>query len=98
MNSKLPEQEIHARTRGTLLAWMVRNCVYGSHIPIEYLYKKRFVEHNESVIREVPPHRLGVIDITKGDSWNELCNFLGEPVPQESFPHFHNSETEMVAN
>ena len=28
-----------------------------------------------------------IMDIFKGDGWNELCNFLDRPIPSKPFPH-----------
>jgi hypothetical protein len=65
----------------------LRNCVYGSTDAREYLFKKRYVEHNERVIAEVDRERLLVIDVTAGQGWRELCAFLGVAVPDAPFPH-----------
>ena len=70
---------------------LLLNCVYGSTIALEYLYKKRYLDHNEGVLREVPAERLLVMDLTAGDSWEKLCGFLGLPVPDAPFPHEHRS-------
>lgn len=32
------------------------------------------------------PHDLLVLDVAAGQGWNELCAFLGQPVPQQPFP------------
>lgn len=32
------------------------------------------------------PQDLLVLDVTAGQGWNELCAFLGRPVPQQPFP------------
>jgi hypothetical protein len=64
----------------------LRNCVYGSTDAREHMFKKRYLEHNERVVREVDPARLLVIDITAGHGWPELCGFLGVPVPDVPFP------------
>jgi hypothetical protein len=68
---------------------LLLNCVYGSTIALEYLYKKKYREHNERVQREVSPDRLLVMDLTAGDGWDKLCGFLGLPVPDMPFPHEH---------
>jgi Sulfotransferase domain len=65
----------------------LRNCVYGSIEPREYLFKKRYIEHNQRVIGEVDADRLLVIDVTAGQGWRELCAFLGVPEPDAPFPH-----------
>ena len=68
---------------------LLLNCVYGSTIALEYLYKKKYLDHNASVLHEVPTERLLVMDVTAGDGWEKLCAFLELPVPDEPFPHEH---------
>jgi hypothetical protein len=69
----------------------LRNNVYGSPRPTEFLYKKRYIEHNEHVMACVPRERLLVMDIAAGDGWAPLCAFLDKPVPDCPFPHGHKS-------
>ena len=38
------------------------------------------------------PHDLLVIDLSKGDSWQQLCDFLGRPVPTMAFPSSNTAE------
>ena len=33
------------------------------------------------------PHDLLVYDVVGGDGWDELCGFLGHPIPDVPFPH-----------
>ena len=68
---------------------LLLNCVYGSTIALEYLYKKKYLDHNEGVQREIPPDRLLVMNMPAGDGWEKLCGFLGLPVPDLPFPHKH---------
>ncbi len=65
----------------------LRNYVYGSSTAREYLYKKRFQEHNDRVLAKIPPSRLLVMDITAGEGWEKLCPFLGVAIPAVPFPH-----------
>ncbi|MFT3726420.1 MAG: sulfotransferase [Terricaulis sp.] len=65
----------------------LRQYAYGSTVPSEYLYKKRFDEHNRLVQATIPPERLLVIDITKGDGYQKLCPFLGLDPVASPFPH-----------
>ena len=76
------------------IRWHVRNYVYGSAVATEYLYRKRYREHNAAVIANVPKDRLLVMDITAGEGWEKLCPFLGFAVPSEPFPH-ENSESQL---
>ena len=65
----------------------LRNYVYGSAVPREFLYKRKFLEYNQRVPSEIPPSRLLVMNIPAGDGWELLCPFLGVPIPSEPFPH-----------
>jgi hypothetical protein len=65
----------------------LRNCVYGSPRATEFLYKKKYEEHNRSVIAQIPSNRLLVMDVSAGDGWQKLCAFLGAPEPKTEFPH-----------
>ena len=46
-----------------------------------------FNAHNEEVKRTVPADRLLVYSVKEG--WEPLCEFLGVPVPEHSFPHLN---------
>jgi hypothetical protein len=70
----------------------LRNCVYGSAIATEFLYKKKYLEHNDRVMAEIPPDRLLVMNIPAGDGWEQLCPFLGVPIPDQLFPHAYKTE------
>jgi hypothetical protein len=51
-----------------------------------------FNRHIEDVIRNVPPERLLVHDVTQG--WEPLCAFLGVPVPEDTpFPRLNDTAT-----
>ncbi|MEM9303016.1 MAG: sulfotransferase family protein [Pseudomonadota bacterium] len=66
--------------------WHARMLAYGSVVPHEALYRKRFREHNAAVRAHVPPDQLLEMDITAGEGWEVLCRFLGKPRPDEPFP------------
>lgn len=65
----------------------LRNCTYGSPKPIESLYKRAYLQHNEAVTARVRPDRLLIMDIAAGDGWEKLCPFLGISVPSVPFPY-----------
>ncbi|KAL6075941.1 Sulfotransferase family protein [Balamuthia mandrillaris] len=72
----------------TLPYWVDRSIIYGWHMPNEYFAVKAFMRHNKLVQQIIPPERLLVMDITAGDSFPKLCDFLGiSPCPRDSFPH-----------
>jgi hypothetical protein len=51
-------------------------------------WRAEYVEH-EAVVRAYfadRPDDLLVLDITAGDGWEPLCEFLGRPLPEAPFP------------
>ncbi len=78
----------------TFDAWrrQLRCLVYGSSVAKEFLYKKRFVEHNALVAASVARERLLIMDISAGDGWETLCPFLGTAIPATPFPHQHRTD------
>lgn len=70
-------------------AWrrQLRNLVYGSSVASEFLYKKKFAEHNALVQAAIPSERLLVMDVCAGEGWEKLCPFLGVNIPNTPFPH-----------
>ncbi len=49
-----------------------------------------FAQHNEQVIREVPPEKLLVFEARQG--WQPLCDFLERDVPDEPYPRVNSTE------
>lgn len=68
-----------------------RAYVYGSSVAREFLYKKKYAEHNALVKATIPPERLLVMDICAGEGWEKLCPFLGTSIPNVRFPHTNKS-------
>lgn len=52
---------------------------------------ERVQTHNKEVLKyfQSRPSQLLVVNWEAGDSWGELCNFLGLPIPDEPFPHMN---------
>jgi hypothetical protein len=46
-----------------------------------------YKQHNERIQKIVPKESLLVLDVSKNGRWDELCQFLGVPVPDVPFPH-----------
>lgn len=69
----------------------MRKWIYGVGCPEgnEDIYARVFEAHNEDVLRYfgMRPSDLLVLELAKGDGWDELCPFLGKPVPDIPFPH-----------
>jgi len=55
--------------------------------------------HNQAVMDHFKdrPDDLLVVDFTQGARWEELCAFLGHPVPDAPFPHANNKRKESGA-
>jgi hypothetical protein len=60
--------------------------VYGSSTVTSYLWKKRYIDHNDCIKKLVPADRLLVMNIPGGDGWEKLCQFLEKPIPAVPFP------------
>lgn len=62
----------------------------GSPRGNERTYLDRYRRHNADVVRHFSGRAcLLVMDITAGDGWEALCDFLELPVPDQSFPHLN---------
>ena len=68
----------------------------GKGLPIDHKQNTLNVynTHNNEV-REYfkdRPDDLLVVDFTKGDGWDELCNFLNKDIPSTDFPHYNKTD------
>lgn len=73
----------------------VRDCmnvsgVSNSDKSLESL-KSVYQKYVEEVKTTIPSDRLLVFDLR--DGWEPLCKFLGKPIPDQPFPHIHESKT-----
>ena len=50
---------------------------------------KEYEERNKEIIEyfKDKPNQLLVLDIIKGEGWENLCTFLGKDIPDVPFPH-----------
>jgi sulfotransferase family protein len=53
-----------------------------------------YQKHNKEVLHYFKnrPNDLLVIDFSKGEDWQVLCEFLGRNVPSHPFPHYNKSD------
>ena len=62
----------------------------GAPLGNERAYLDRFRRHNADVGSYFAGREcLLTMDITAGDGWHELCDFLELPVPNQPFPHIN---------
>jgi hypothetical protein len=59
--------------------------------PDRYRFIKESHETNVRSYFAGRPDKLLVFDVSQGDGWQQLCAFLGRPVPDESFPHLNRA-------
>ncbi len=61
---------------------------HGDPVGHEAIYRERYEHHNAEVEAHFAdrPEKLLVLRLTDGEGWDELCAFLGRPVPAEPFP------------
>lgn len=71
----------------------MRRWIYGNDAGCpegnEATYVERYQRHNREVQAHFAdrPDDLLIMDLPKGDGWEKLCAFLGEPLPDKPFPH-----------
>ncbi|KAI9250505.1 P-loop containing nucleoside triphosphate hydrolase protein [Phascolomyces articulosus] len=67
--------------------------------PAEFLnaqaMKEKFLQHNAWVRKHVPADKLLVMELGKDSQWDKLCAFLGQPIPEVSYPKT-NSKQELL--
>jgi hypothetical protein len=58
------------------------------------LFIARYRRHNAEVLEHFRDRRedLLVMDMDAGAGWNQLCSFLGQPIPTRPFPQANRSE------
>lgn len=69
----------------------IRCIAYGSPTPKEFIYRKKFREHNKRVLNNIPESDLLVMDVTEGDGWKKLCPFLDVETPTVPFPNLNKT-------
>jgi sulfotransferase family protein len=92
-----PPDELVSRARRTVPGLDVftkfhRQMIWDGFFDGRFADRKHAIEvyraHNAAVMREVPADRLLVIEPDAG--WDPLCALLGEPVPDEPYPHLND--------
>jgi len=73
----------------------MRKWIYGAGSPLshESIYIEKYEQHNREVIRYFKnrPESLLVLNITEGDSWQQICPFLKKNIPNIKFPHVNKA-------
>ncbi len=60
----------------------------------ENRFRETYTAHNSAVRAYFAnrPNDLLEMDIEKGEGWETLCRFLGNPIPASAFPHSNRAE------
>jgi|TARA_B100002003_G_scaffold251824_1_gene297905 hypothetical protein len=73
----------------------MRKWIYGVGSPVgnEAVYLNRYRKHNQDVTAYFAGRDESLLHmhITKGDGWDKLCEFLGEPIPDGDFPDINKA-------
>lgn len=69
----------------------IRDFMYGNGAPKDHeeKFKQVYLQHQKEIIAYFKdrPDDFLIIDFTKGEGWEKLCPFLGEPLPNDPVPH-----------
>lgn len=67
--------------------------IYGINCFDKELFSQAYDKHESDVMTYFKDRQtdLLVLEITKGEGWSKLCDFLDKDIPQKPFPHLHKS-------
>jgi len=68
-----------------ILGTMIDDSLFRTKRLNELLFRMAYRRHNACIASRAPKHKLLMWNL--GDSWQKLCEFIGEPVPEGPFPH-----------
>ena len=73
----------------------VERWAYGTDVIDKEVFQKRYLQHQEQVLDYFSgrPDFL-TMDISEGNPWPQLCEFLQLPVPDLAFPHLNRRRPE----
>jgi len=74
----------------------MRKWIYGIGYPLcnEELYLSVYKKHILDVKEYFKnrPNDLLIMDLTAGEGWEKICQFLGKQIPEKVFPHANKGE------
>jgi|GEM_PF-461295 len=90
----IEEHRIHMEIRRFL-----RAAVYGCYDYSPERFARVRADHHAAVLRYFARREqdLLVVDLTAGSGWTELAPFLGQPIPDQPFPHKGRALSEKLA-
>ncbi|KIX05113.1 uncharacterized protein Z518_05985 [Rhinocladiella mackenziei CBS 650.93] len=73
------------RVNRVIYSTFSENTRIGDQRNEEYL-RQNYVRYIERVKKIIPPERLYVLRLEDGLGWNEICPYLGKPIPDVKYP------------
>ena len=68
----------------------VERWAYGTDVIDKELFQKRYLQHQQQVLEYFAGRSdFLTMDISEGNPWPQLCEFLKLPVPNRAFPHLN---------
>jgi len=68
----------------------VERWAYGTDVIDKEVFRKRYLQHEEDVLEFFAGRTdFLAMDISQGNPWQPLCEFLQLPVPKLAFPHLN---------
>jgi len=78
----------------------MREWIYGAGCPAGHrvAYVGKLLGHQDAVRHHFTgrPKDFMEFDVTQGDGWDKLCDFLGKPVPKKAFPQLNTARMRKV--
>jgi len=76
----------------------LRYRIYGTINFDRNRFSETYDKHHDDVIQyfDKKDDKFLAIDITEGDKWRKLCDFLDKPLPEKSFPDMNKRKNPMV--
>lgn len=73
---------------------MIHEAIYGQRHLDRSVFLARYHRHNRDVLEYFRnrPGDLLVMNMSEGAGWDELCGFLGKPIPNITYPHAHKDQ------
>ena len=88
LSSALSEANSHSTQSGHMHT--IEQWAYGTDTADHEIFITRYLQHNKEVIEYFSGRSDFIsIDLTRGNPWTELCDFLQLPIPDTPFPHLN---------
>jgi hypothetical protein len=74
------------------IRWWKKNRVPINKIPSKDKFMQRYNDHKNNVLKYFKDkNNILIMNITEGDGWDKICNFLERDIPNTPFPHLNKT-------